>query len=466
MKLINKKSLLTLLLTLFVVFPATAWATSSDSCFCYYDETAEDGTEIAFCLPLSTWESIDLANDAECVSGCQSHTNEKHDSVTHLVPNDLDAEAGRVECARVTEEGDQRVAELAAAGTVTETETPTPIPPIIPKLNVQIPGFTEDFFEVVEDGNYLNVNFLGEYVVAWYRWLIGSATIIATVMIMVGGVQYMLGKGMGQIDSAKKRIQSAVIGLVLLLGSYVILYTVNPQLTFFEPLRVQYVAYVALPLEEQADLAYDPNLGKLCDSIANCREWCALTVNGTDEAALEAEVPTKATAGMASPDDLEPISGISGLETNGDHMLLPEAMDMLKNAATIAKSKGITLYVVSSYRPLLQQLKLACDEIVAADNATRSPKIPSKVAWPGSSAHGVGTAVDIKYYTGTPDNLSWNVEYDTQDTAPPENVALLAETMYAAGWSRYIKEIWHFQAYSGNCTSQSCKVAESSCTCN
>ncbi|MFH1315171.1 MAG: D-alanyl-D-alanine carboxypeptidase family protein [Candidatus Uhrbacteria bacterium] len=443
----------TVLLFITLSIPLTAMA-DGDRCFCY--------NSISGCETVSGDEISDASS---CTTACQTLVEQleaQYERSVFVPDTYVYIEQYEMEVADCT-----NAAAAVSTSSSDSSGVPTPIPPIIPKLNIDIPGFSEDLFDVVEDGNYLNINFLGEYVVAWYRWLTGAAVIIATVMIMVGGVQYMLGKGMGQVTSAKNRISSAVIGLVLLLGSYVILYTVNPQLTFFEPLRVDYVAYVALPLEEQADLAYDPNLGKLCDSIESCREWCTLTNNGTDEEALKAEVPTLATAGMASPDDLEPISGISGLETNGgDHMLSPEAMDMLRSAATIAKNRGVTLYVVSSYRPLLQQLELACDEIVEADNATRSPKIPSAVAWPGGSAHGTGTAVDIKYYTGTPDNLSWNVSFSSQDTAPAENVALLAEIMYGAGWSRYIKEIWHFQAYSGNCTSQSCKVAESSCTCN
>ena len=460
----NKKSLLALLLAFFFILPVTTLAHSPDNCFCYYKETAGDGSEITFCVPLTAYggETADLADDAACVQRCQDHTKEKHDSVTHLVPDGSgDINAERAECERVTEEGDQRLIELAA-----ETEAPTPIPPIIPKLNVDLPGFTEELFNVVESGGYLEINFLGEYVVAWYRWLIGAGTIIATVMIMIGGVEYMLGKGMGQVTSAKNRIRHAVIGLVLLLGSYTILYSVNPQLTFFEPLRVDYVAFVELPLEEQADLAVDPNVEKLCDNIESCKDWCTLTSDGTDQAALEGELPSLATNGMASPDELVSISGINGLETShSGHLILPAVLDMLKSAATAARAEGVTLYVVSSYRPLLQQLKLACDEIRAADTAGRTPKIPTAIAWPGSSAHGTGSAVDIKYKDAQ-DNLSWNVKYSTQSSADPDNVALLAKIMYSAGWHRYVKEIWHFQAYSGTCTSQSCTVATTSCSCN
>jgi len=75
---------------------------------------------------------------------------------------------------------------------------------------------------------------LAEYVAAWYQWLLYAGVIIAVVMIMIGGVQYMVSKGMGSIDSAKKRIQGAVVGLILLFGAYMILATVNPQLVLLQ----------------------------------------------------------------------------------------------------------------------------------------------------------------------------------------------------------------------------------------
>ncbi|MFH1315517.1 MAG: pilin [Candidatus Uhrbacteria bacterium] len=75
---------------------------------------------------------------------------------------------------------------------------------------------------------------LAQYVAAWYQWLLYAGIIIATVMIMIGGVQYMVSKGMGSVDSAKKRIQGAVVGLILLFGAYVILATVNPQLVLLQ----------------------------------------------------------------------------------------------------------------------------------------------------------------------------------------------------------------------------------------
>ncbi|TAL50572.1 hypothetical protein EPN81_02490 [Patescibacteria group bacterium] len=79
----------------------------------------------------------------------------------------------------------------------------------------------------------------GEYIATAYKWLIGTSTTIAIVLLMVAGLRWTLG-GLSpeQIGKAKKTIANAVIGLVLLMLTYVILLTVNPQL-----LRLQVPAF-------------------------------------------------------------------------------------------------------------------------------------------------------------------------------------------------------------------------------
>lgn len=83
---------------------------------------------------------------------------------------------------------------------------------------------------------------LGQYLSILYNYLIGIAGVLATVMIMVGGVRWLLAAGdPGKIGAAKETIGSAVIGLALALGSFLILNTINPQLV---ELRLPYIPKV------------------------------------------------------------------------------------------------------------------------------------------------------------------------------------------------------------------------------
>ena len=64
-----------------------------------------------------------------------------------------------------------------------------------------------------------------------YRFAVGIAGLLALGMIVAGGVYYTVSAGSSDKQKdAKDMITSAVLGVGLLLGSYLILKTVNPQI--------------------------------------------------------------------------------------------------------------------------------------------------------------------------------------------------------------------------------------------
>jgi len=70
----------------------------------------------------------------------------------------------------------------------------------------------------------------GSYIPGVIKLVIGLAGGIAVIMIMVGGVEYITSAtGMGKSDG-KDRIYNAIIGLVLVISAYTILFTINPNL--------------------------------------------------------------------------------------------------------------------------------------------------------------------------------------------------------------------------------------------
>lgn len=90
-------------------------------------------------------------------------------------------------------------------------------------------------------GNTTQVFDIGSYINVVYTYALGAAAIIATVMVMIAGAQYIVGSRGGSteaVSKAKDRIRNALIGLVLILGAYTILATVNPYLVRFETLRL------------------------------------------------------------------------------------------------------------------------------------------------------------------------------------------------------------------------------------
>jgi len=76
---------------------------------------------------------------------------------------------------------------------------------------------------------------LGRYINAWYKFGVGIAGILAVLMIAYGGVVWLFSGGASEkISHAKELIAGAVIGLLLALGSYLILNTINPALVNLE----------------------------------------------------------------------------------------------------------------------------------------------------------------------------------------------------------------------------------------
>lgn len=72
---------------------------------------------------------------------------------------------------------------------------------------------------------------LAQYIGIVYNFLIGIAGLVASVMLVVGGFQYLTSAGdSGKTGAAKKRMLNALVGLVLALGAYTILKTINPAL--------------------------------------------------------------------------------------------------------------------------------------------------------------------------------------------------------------------------------------------
>ncbi|MCK9393504.1 MAG: pilin [Candidatus Paceibacterota bacterium] len=65
----------------------------------------------------------------------------------------------------------------------------------------------------------------------FYRIGVISGALIATIMIIVSGVTILLSRGEpAKISDAKKRMIGAVFGLIILGGSYLIIYTINSKI--------------------------------------------------------------------------------------------------------------------------------------------------------------------------------------------------------------------------------------------
>ncbi|MCB9799029.1 transglycosylase SLT domain-containing protein [Candidatus Nomurabacteria bacterium] len=125
-----------------------------------------------------------------------------------------------------------------------------------PALQITIPGLRfanpQDIAAEIEkvqseegDSKYIVVPYLGEYMISMYRYGIVSIGVIATVMIIISGMQWMIPSGSAGAQAAKERISRAIIGLLLATSSWLILYVINPSLVEFQYLKVLSVVGVS-----------------------------------------------------------------------------------------------------------------------------------------------------------------------------------------------------------------------------
>jgi len=97
------------------------------------------------------------------------------------------------------------------------------------QLNIPIPGFTQT--KTVGDEKIYVVRDLSCYLYYFYKYFAGVVGILAAVMIIYGGFRYLTSFGNPtRMATAKDQITSAIIGLIITLGTYVILFVINPAI--------------------------------------------------------------------------------------------------------------------------------------------------------------------------------------------------------------------------------------------
>lgn len=78
--------------------------------------------------------------------------------------------------------------------------------------------------------NPVDNNALGRYLNLMIKIFIGLCAVLAVIMIVMGGIEYMTSELPGNKQNGRERITNALLGLLIALGTYALLNTINPQL--------------------------------------------------------------------------------------------------------------------------------------------------------------------------------------------------------------------------------------------
>lgn len=113
------------------------------------------------------------------------------------------------------------------------------------------------------------------YVKYIFNFAIAIVGLIALGVLIVSGIQYLTSAGEPEtLKSAKSRIKSAFLGILILLFSYLILFTINPQLVIFKMPGLKEIALTPLeipPPEEKVPKLLD-KIKEIADKVKTISE--------------------------------------------------------------------------------------------------------------------------------------------------------------------------------------------------
>jgi len=343
-----------------------------------------------------------------------------------------------------------------------------------PDLAIPIPNVSlTDIRVQATDGEagvsgFIDIPWIAQYISGVYVYGVSVAGVIAGVTIVIGGFQYMTGKP----AEGKEKIKRSLIGVTLVFGSFIILKTINPDLTIVNSLRVKTLKrseFTAEHKEDYGDVAEEgknapptdpsaPSSGggratPVCKTIESCRAMCAGT-------------RPKTSTGIMDPSLAREIPTIDGLV--GNHKTASQkVIDGLVKAAGIAHARGYTIMVSDAYRSLQSQINKICVDV---GNAEKEATWGKAVAWPGGSNHGAGYAVDLRLVRDSDKKTvvgSGSCSGQSAGTlATAADSKLFDQIMTEAGAQRYKREIWHYEFGSDptcRCTYPNCPSPPLSC---
>lgn len=294
-----------------------------------------------------------------------------------------------------------------------------------PALQIKIPGLNfSDTKQTLDREGYINIPYIGELITALYQYGIALASIIAVVIIIKCGVSIILSAGGEEKMAAYHQIGQVCIGLIILWGSYAFLYTINPELVTFRPLRIKYIEPVI--------------------------------------AEEEAEVTEVGTTAVSSTAAVKPVG--KNIKTGSGVTMDPALLPKVQAASDALAAKGITLYITSALRSLETQMALIeqnCQNKAGSATCNPKPGRPQtcilKDLDPKNCPHTTGRAIDA---WGFQDGKQCVVQADCKRDASKDPCradacqAAVIEAMRDQGFCNLGSEAWHFEQpkMSGNCT--------------
>ncbi len=113
---------------------------------------------------------------------------------------------------------------------------------------------------------------LSSYINMVIKLFIGICAVLAVVMIVLGGLEYMTSELIHNKEEGKQRITNAIFGLVLAMGAWTLLYTINPKLLDIDLSKLKPAVVV---VNQDNDVPQTPLNGKYGNYLDGA-DWAAI----------------------------------------------------------------------------------------------------------------------------------------------------------------------------------------------
>lgn len=159
-----------------------------------------------------------------------------------------------------------------------------------PMVSIPGSGFLSQQPVIVKN----DTSMICDYIIAVYKYAIAIVGILAVLAVAIGGVMWIMAAGnSGMVGQGKEWISSGIIGLVLALGSFILLATINKDLVSCKIISIESLAKINQAKQsgnvykEEAQKA-----GTVTKNIDSSGKYKCCVIQGMPFAPPSAPVPT------------------------------------------------------------------------------------------------------------------------------------------------------------------------------
>jgi len=236
------RGLLVFIITLYFLIPTSVFAIGFKCCECTSSELEKN-----ICVLIPDLKACDFAA-SEINKNTDKEFNITCNSLNSTACNTIDSSAS-AKCSNEPEAYDKIDKKYLLGGgeegdSVYATATKF-------SLGVDVPGveFPEKL-EVID--SMVHIPYLAIYLTGLQKYLIGVGLIAAALIIIYGGILYIVASTGVKVSDAKEKIKDGLLGLSIILGSVAILSMINPNTTQFGSMKVKVVGSVDTPVSPSA----------------------------------------------------------------------------------------------------------------------------------------------------------------------------------------------------------------------